>query len=106
MTALVNTRLGRILAVVGPAAADPNYDIAGSPMYRRNAEQASRYLGWRIGARTAYSAFMPSAPCPDRDLSVVVAVDEADAMRPAKPGPGRPVGGVAAATRSCWLRLG
>jgi PAS domain-containing protein len=83
MTALVNTRLGRILAVVGPAAADPNYDIAGSPMYR---EMQSRPAGTWVGASAPDGVRRIHAfrAVPDRDLSVVVAVDEADAMQSAE----------------------
>ncbi len=82
MTALIDTRLGRVQAVVGQAAANPNYDIAGSAMY---AALQLRPDGTWVG---------PSSPdgvqrihafhhIPGHQLSVVVAVDEADAMRPA-----------------------
>lgn len=33
MTALIDTRLGRVQAISGPAAADPNYDISNSIMF-------------------------------------------------------------------------
>jgi len=82
MTAVIDTRLGRVLAVVGQAAANPNYDIAKSAMYA--ALQLRPDSTW-IG---------PTAPdgverihafhrVPGHQLSVVVAVGEADAMRPA-----------------------
>lgn len=82
MTALINTRLGRVQAVAGPAAGISNYEIAKSEMY---AAMRERPDGTWIG---------PSAPdgvqrihgfhrVPGRDLSVVVAVDTTEAMRPA-----------------------
>ena len=81
MTELINTRLGRVLVVAGPAASDPNYDIAKSPMYN---EMQIRPDGTWVG---------PSAPdgvqrihafrrVPGRELAVVVAVNEAAAMQP------------------------
>ena len=82
MTALIDTRLGRVQAIVGPAAANANYDIATSAMY---AAMQLRPDGTWIG---------PSAPdgvqrihafrqVPGHKFVVVVAVDEAEAMRPA-----------------------
>jgi PAS domain-containing protein len=82
MTALINTRLGQVQTIVGPGAANPDYDIANSTMY---AEMQSRRGGTWIG---------PSAPdgvrrihafesVPGRELAVVVAVNESDAMHPA-----------------------
>src|SRR5271166_1240561 len=82
MTALIDTRLGRVQAVVGQAAANPNYGITGSAMY---AALQQRPDGTWVG---------PSAPdgvqrihafhqVPGHQVSVVVAVSEADAMRPA-----------------------
>jgi len=82
MTALINTRVGRVQTIVGPGAANPNYDIANSAMY---AEMQSRRGGTWTG---------PSAPdgvqrihafesVPWRELAVVVAVNESDAMHPA-----------------------
>jgi PAS domain-containing protein len=82
MTALIDTRLGRVQAIAGPAAANANYDIATSPMY---AATQLRPDGTWIG---------PSAPdgvqrihafrqVPGHKFVVVVAVDEAEAMRPA-----------------------
>jgi PAS domain-containing protein len=81
MTALINTQLGRVQAISGPAAADPNYDISNSAMF---AALRDRPQGSWVG---------PSAPggvqrihgfreVPGRKLAVVVAVDEAEAMRP------------------------
>ncbi len=82
MTALINTRQGRIQAVAGPAAAVPGYDIAKSAMYEAlTTRNDSTWIG-------------PSAPdnverihgfrrVPGRDLTVVVAVDRAQAMQPA-----------------------
>jgi PAS domain-containing protein len=82
MTALIDTRLGRVQSVAGPAATDPNYDIARSPMYA--AIQRVKDDTW-IG---------PSAPdgvrrihgfhaVPGHQLTTVVAVNETDAMQPA-----------------------
>ena len=83
MTALIDTRLGRVQAITGPAAADPNYAISNSTMF---AALRERPEGSWVG---------PSAPdgvqrihgfraVPGRKLAVVVAVDEAEAMEPAE----------------------
>ncbi|MEJ0016140.1 MAG: PAS-domain containing protein [Acetobacteraceae bacterium] len=80
MTAFIDTRQGQIRAIAGPGADSPTYDIAESPMY---AAMTSRPDGTWIG---------PSSPdgvprihgfhhIPGRAGSVVVAVNEAEAMR-------------------------
>ncbi len=82
MTALIETRAGRVDAVVGPAAANPNYDIAQSAMY---AAMQERPDGTWVG---------PSAPdgvrrihgfhrIPGHPFAVVVAIDETEAMESA-----------------------
>ncbi len=82
MTALIDTLVGRVEAVVGPAAADRNYDIAGSAMY---AAMRMRPDGTWIGASAPDGVERIHAfhPVRGHQLAVVVAVDEAEAMRPA-----------------------
>jgi PAS domain-containing protein len=82
MTALINTKLGRVQAVTGPAAAEPAYDIANTPMY---SAMQTRPDGTWIGtsAPDGVERIHGFRRVPGRDLSVVVAVNEAEAMRPA-----------------------
>ena len=82
MTALIDTRVGRVQAIVGPAAANPNYDIAASAMY---AAMQARPDGTWIGASAPDGVQRIHAfrRIPGHQFAVVVAVDEAAAMRPA-----------------------
>lgn len=82
MTALIETRLGRVQAVAGPAAANPNYDIAASAMY---AAMQARPDGTWIGASAPDGVQRIHAfrRIPGHQFAVVVAVDEAAAMGPA-----------------------
>jgi PAS domain-containing protein len=82
MTALINTRLGRVQAVAGPAAAYPAYDIANSAMY---AAMQNRPDGIWDGVSGPDNVRRIHAfrRVPGRDLIVVVAVGEAEAMEPA-----------------------
>jgi hypothetical protein len=82
MAALIDTRLGRIEAVAGPAAANPNYDIANTPMY---AALQQRPNGTWIGASAldGVARIHGFRQLPGHPLAAVVAVDEAAAMRPA-----------------------
>jgi PAS domain-containing protein len=79
MTALIDTRLGRVEAVAGPAAANPNYDIASSPMYA--AMQLRPDDTW-IGASApdGVQRIHGFRRVPGRQLATVVAVDAAQAM--------------------------
>ncbi len=83
MVALINTRIGRLEIIAGPAAALPDYDIAGSAMFE--ALKTKPNGAW-VG---------PSAPdrveringfhqVPGRDLAVVVAVDRHEALEQAE----------------------
>ncbi len=83
MVALINTRQGRIEIISGPAATNPNYDIANSAMY----------LALKTKPNGAWVG--PSAPdgveringfhqVPGRDLAVVVAVDRHEALEQAE----------------------
>ena len=83
MVALINTRMGRIEIISGPAATNPNYDIANSAMYQ----------AMKIKPNGAWVG--PSAPdgveringfhqVPGRDLAVVVAVDRHEALEQAE----------------------
>jgi PAS domain-containing protein len=83
MVALINTRMGRIEIISGPAATNPNYDIANSAMYQ----------ALKIKPNGAWVG--PSAPdgveringfhqVPGRDLAVVVAVDRHEALEQAE----------------------
>ena len=83
MTAVIDTRLGAIQAIAGPAATEPGFEIGNTPMY---AAMKIRPDGTWVG---------PSAPdkvdrihafrsVPGRELAVVVAVSEAEAMQPAE----------------------
>jgi PAS domain-containing protein len=83
LVALINTRMGRIEIISGPAATNPNYDIASSAMYQ--ALKTKPNGAW-VG---------PSAPdgveringfhqVPGRDLAVVVAVDRQEALEQAE----------------------
>jgi PAS domain-containing protein len=82
MTALIDTRLGRIQMVVGPAASNPNYDIAASAMY---AAMRRRPDGTWVGpsAPDGVQRIHAFRPVPGHQLAVVVAVNETEAMRPA-----------------------
>ncbi len=82
MAAMVDTRLGRVEAVAGPAAANPNYDIADTPMY---AALQQRPNGTWIGASALdrVPRIHGFRQLPGHPVAVVVAVDEAEAMRPA-----------------------
>ena len=82
MAALIDTRLGRVEAVAGPAAANPNYDIANTPMY---AALQQRPNGTWIGASAldGVARIHGFRQLPGHPLAAVVAVDEAAAMRPA-----------------------
>jgi PAS domain-containing protein len=82
MTALIDTRLGRVQAVAGPAAAVPNYDIATSAMY---AAMQLRPDGTWIGASApdGVQRIHGFRRVPGHQLAVIVAVDEAEAMLPA-----------------------
>ena len=79
MVALINTRMGRIEIISGPAADNPTFDIAGSAMYQ----------AMKIKPNGAWVG--PSAPdgieringfhqVPGRELAVVVAVDRHEAL--------------------------
>ena len=83
MTAVIDTRAAAIQSIAGPAAAEPGYEIGNTPMY---AAMKIRPDGTWLG---------PSAPdkvervhafrgVPGRELAVVVAVSETEAMRPAE----------------------
>ena len=82
MTALIDTRLGRVEAVVGPAAANPQYDIAKSAMY---AAMQLRPDGTWIGpsALDGVQRIHGFHRIPGHQVAAVVAVAEAEAMRPA-----------------------
>jgi PAS domain-containing protein len=82
MAAMVDTRLGRVEVITGPAAANPNYDIADTPMY---AALQQRPDGTWIGASAldGVSRIHGFRQLPGHPVAVVVAVDEAEAMRPA-----------------------
>jgi PAS domain-containing protein len=95
MTALIDTHVAAIQTIAGPAAVAPGYEIGNTPMY---AEMKTRPDGTWIG---------PSAPdnvqrihafhsVPGRDLAVVVAVSEAEAMQSAD----------VWASNTRWLALG
>jgi PAS domain-containing protein len=79
MVALINTRMGRIEIISGPAADNPTFDIAGSAMYQ----------AMKIKPNGAWVG--PSGPdgieringfhqVPGRELAVVVAVDRHEAL--------------------------
>ena len=83
MVALINTRMGRIEIISGPAAVNPNFDVAGSAMYH----------ALKIKPNGAWVG--PSAPdgveringfhqVPGRELAVVVAVDRHEALEQAE----------------------
>jgi PAS domain-containing protein len=82
MAALIDTRLGRLETVVGPAAANPNYDIGSSAMY---AAMQQRPDGTWVGASApdGVQRIHGFRRIPGRQLATVVAVDAADAMGPA-----------------------
>lgn len=82
MAALIDTRLGWVQAITGPAAANPNYNINASAMF---GAMKNRPDGTWIGPSASDNVQRIHAfhRVPGRELSVVVAVNEADAMKPA-----------------------
>lgn len=82
MAALVDTSTGQIRAITGPAATNPTYDIAASTMYA--AMQGRPDSTWTgASAPDGVQRIHAFHQVAGRDLSVVLAVDANDAMRPA-----------------------
>lgn len=83
MAALIDTRYRGVQAVVGPAAANPNYDIGASAMYA--AMQLQPDASW-VGASApdGVQRIHGFHQVPGYRKDVVVAVAEDEAMRPAR----------------------
>jgi PAS domain-containing protein len=81
MAALINTHLGQIEVISGPAAANPNYDIAKTPMFEAlNSRPDGTWVG--ASAPDGVERIHGFHRVPGRDLAVVVAVSTEQAMQP------------------------
>lgn len=83
MVALINTRIGRIEIIAGPAATIPDYDIADSAMYEAlKIKPNGAWVG--SSAPDGVERINGFHQVPGRDLAVVVAVDRHEALEQAE----------------------
>ncbi|HVY16161.1 MAG TPA: PAS-domain containing protein [Rhodopila sp.] len=81
--ALVGLNDGRIRAAVGPTAVDPDAGIADTPMFRAiSRAPAGIWVG--PSATDAVIRIHAFRRIPDRNLAIVVSMNQAEAMRPAE----------------------
>ena len=82
LVALIGMTDGRIRAHLGPTEADPNTDIAATPMV---AAMRSKPTGLWTGKSSTDSVerFHAFRRLPNRDLALVIAMERSDAMLPA-----------------------
>ncbi len=82
LIAVVNTPDGGLRTMVGPMPATPDASIAGTPMFAAlSASADGRWTG--PSAPDGVRRFHAFRRVPDRDLTVLVGINEADALAPA-----------------------
>ncbi|HEX2943585.1 MAG TPA: PAS-domain containing protein [Rhodopila sp.] len=82
LLALIGTDDGRMRGMVGPAAVQPGTDIMGTAMFRALRHSAAR-IWTGMSATDGVRRIHAFHPIPGRNLMVVVAASEDDAMQPA-----------------------